>query len=89
MILDRLLRARDRLPSWLQAAAMIAAFGAVATWLTITTWDGLRTTRLDLGLLTDFRDAIYYPVVSFLDGHNPYDVAAYLRTYYPCRTATR
>jgi glycosyl transferase family 87 len=31
--------------------------------------------------LVDFRDVIYYPVVSFLDGHNPYDAVAYLRTY--------
>src|SRR6185369_10514670 len=26
-------------------------------------------------------DAIYYPVVAFLDGNNPYDAAAYLATY--------
>jgi len=31
--------------------------------------------------LRDFRDAIYYPVVSLLDGNNPYDTAAYFRTY--------
>ncbi len=31
--------------------------------------------------LSDFRDAVYYPVVAFLDGHNPYDAPAYLRTY--------
>lgn len=31
--------------------------------------------------LTDFRDAIYYPVVSLLDGNNPYDTASYVRTY--------
>lgn len=29
----------------------------------------------------DFRDAIYYPVVSFLDGNNPYDAGAYARDY--------
>ncbi len=31
--------------------------------------------------LPDFRDAVYYPVVSLLDGNNPYDTAAYFRTY--------
>lgn len=32
-------------------------------------------------VLQDFRDAIYYPVVAFLDGENPYDHVAYRRTY--------
>jgi Protein of unknown function (DUF2029). len=80
-MLDRLLRARDRMPSWVQAAGAIAAFGAVATWLTITTWHGLRTSRLDVGLLTDFRDAIYYPVVALRDGVNPYNVDSYYQHY--------
>jgi hypothetical protein len=31
--------------------------------------------------LRDFRDAIYYPVVALIDGNNPYDTAAYFRTY--------
>ena len=31
--------------------------------------------------MLDFRDAIYYPVVAFLDGNNPYDASAYLATY--------
>ena len=31
--------------------------------------------------LQDFRDAIYYPGVALLDGHNPYDPAVYTRTY--------
>ena len=29
----------------------------------------------------DFRDAVYYPVVAFLDGTNPYDPTAYRATY--------
>ena len=29
----------------------------------------------------DFRDAIYYPVVAFLDGDNPYDPMRYAATY--------
>ena len=31
--------------------------------------------------LQDFRDAVYYPVVAFLQGHNPYDPADMLRRY--------
>src|SRR5262245_26744521 len=31
--------------------------------------------------LQDFRDAIYYPVVAFLAGHNPYDVQGYFAHY--------
>lgn len=31
--------------------------------------------------LADFRDNLYYPVVSFLEGQNPYDRAAYMRRY--------
>lgn len=32
-------------------------------------------------VLQDFRDAVYYPVVAFLDGHNPYDQHAQAETY--------
>jgi Glycosyltransferase family 87 len=32
-------------------------------------------------VMQDFRDAIYFPVRAVLDGGNPYDVRAYLRTY--------
>lgn len=32
-------------------------------------------------VLQDFRDAVYYPVVAFLDGRNPYDQEAQARTY--------
>jgi len=32
-------------------------------------------------VLQDFRDSVYYPVVAFLDGRNPYDQAAQARTY--------
>ena len=31
--------------------------------------------------LQGFRDAVYYPVVAFLDGRNPYDQDAQARTY--------
>ena len=80
-MLDRLVRARDLVPRWLQTLGAIAAFAAVGTWLTITTWHGIKATRLDVGPLTDFRDAIYYPVVALRDGVNPYNVDAYYRNY--------
>jgi len=32
-------------------------------------------------VLQDFRDAVYYPVVAFLEGRNPYDQAAQARAY--------
>ncbi len=32
-------------------------------------------------VLQDFRDAVYYPVVAFLDGRNPYDQQALARAY--------
>ena len=59
----------------------ITAFGSIATWLTVTTWDQLSTSRLDVGLLTDFRDAVYYPVVALRDGVNPYNVDLYYQRY--------
>jgi hypothetical protein len=31
--------------------------------------------------MQDFRDAIYFPVIALLDGHNPYDVRDYLGRY--------
>lgn len=31
--------------------------------------------------MADFRDAIYYPVVAWLDGNNPYDAALFRGTY--------
>lgn len=80
-MLDRLARTISRVPAWLRTVAAIVAFGGVATWLTVSTWHGLRTSRLDVGLLTDFRDAIYYPVVAVRDGVNPYNVDTYYRHY--------
>jgi hypothetical protein len=31
--------------------------------------------------MSAFRDATYFPVVAFLEGNNPYDVAHYMKTY--------
>jgi hypothetical protein len=71
-----------RVPPWLRLAATFGAFAAVSVWLTTTTFDQVTTSRLDIGPLTDFRDAIYYPLVAvFRDGVNPYDVDTYYRQY--------
>jgi hypothetical protein len=37
-------------------------------------------------VLADFRDAIYFPIVAFVEGKNPYDAPTYVRTY-PVRLA--
>lgn len=80
-MIDRLHRAIDRVPPWFATATAVGAFVAVASWLTISTWHGIKATRLDSGLLTDFRDAIYYPVVALRHGVNPYRVEEYYRRY--------
>src|SRR5437660_1423304 len=66
-----------RTPGWLRTAMAAAAF-AVAIALAAYRAASLLNipgqpkddTRWALG---DFRDAIYYPVVAFLHGDNPYD----------------
>ena len=69
---------------WLRPAPALAAFVAVAAIV------GYRTWRLAVVAgqphapgwgLADFRDAIYFPVVAFLAGHNPY--AASFTSQYP------
>ncbi len=80
-MIDRLHIAVASVPSWLRATLAIGAFIAVGSWLTITTWHGLSSSRLDVGLHTDFRDAIYYPVVALRDHVNPYDAGSYFRHY--------
>jgi hypothetical protein len=59
----------------------IAAFAGAATWLAHSTWDNIEPTRQDRGFQTDFRDAVYYPVVALTDGVNPYDPDRYYFTY--------
>src|SRR5262249_38208802 len=63
---------------------------AVVLFLCVTAGIGYRTvTRLNVpGVphsggtgLQDFRDTFYYPVVSFLEGNNPYDPSSHVRTY--------
>ena len=80
-MIDRLRAAVESVPSWLRAALAIGGFIAVGSWLTITTWHGISSSRLDVGLHTDFRDAIYYPVVALSDHVNPYDAGMYFRHY--------
>lgn len=81
MMRERGIRALQRVPPWVQTLGAVIAFGAVATWLTVTTWDLISPSRLDAGVLTDFRDAIYYPVVAVRDGVNPYGVTTYYQHY--------
>jgi hypothetical protein len=77
-------RLRDRgqqLPTWVAPVLAVAAFAAVAAWLTVSTWRNVSESRLDVGMLTDFRDAIYYPLRALFDGVNPYDAPAYYGHY--------
>jgi hypothetical protein len=78
---DRLTAIVDRIPPTVRALAALLVFAAIATWLTANTWSHLRASRLDVGPLTDFRDAIYYPLVALRDGVNPYAVDLYFRHY--------
>ena len=80
-MIDRLRDAVASVPSWLRATLAIGAFIAVGSWLTITTWQGISSSRGDVGLHTDFRDAVYYPVVALRDHVNPYDAGMYFRHY--------
>jgi hypothetical protein len=78
---DRVTATVERIPPVARAIIAIAAFAGVAIWLTVTTWSNLSSSRLDIGPLTDFRDAIYYPLVALRDGINPYAVESYYRHY--------
>ncbi len=78
---DRVRREFDRIPAFVWAVLAVSAFAAAATWLTVTTWDQISPSRLDVGLLTDFRDAVYYPIRVLGDGVNPYHVDSYYRAY--------
>lgn len=78
---DRIDTAIGRVPPVVRTVLAVSAFAAVAVWLTTTTWSHLSTSRADVGPLTDFRDAIYYPLVALRDGVNPYAVDLYFRQY--------
>ena len=80
-MMERLRNSVKAVPPWLLAVLAIGAFIAVGSWLTITTWHGISSSRLDVGFHTDFRDAVYYPVVALRDHVNPYDADTYFRHY--------
>lgn len=73
--------ARRALRRWLATLAAIVAFAGAAAWLTHSTWSSIQPTRQDTGFQTDFRDAVYYPVVALTDGANPYDPTRYYLDY--------
>ncbi|MFQ5666144.1 MAG: glycosyltransferase family 87 protein [Candidatus Binatia bacterium] len=57
-----------------------ATLAAAAVFLAVAGLLFYRSSRGGLEL-RDFRDAVYYPVVSLLEGHNPYDTARHMATY--------
>lgn len=73
-------RASRPLATAVAAVAFVAAVAVVAA----RTHDRLvvpgRPDAPAWGMI-DFRDAVHYPVVAFLDGNDPYDPAAYAATY--------
>ena len=80
----RELGARSQRPRpWMTTVAVLLFVSGVLA-VGRRTWLGLvipgKPGAAAWGML-DFRDAIYYPVVAFLDGNNPYDASAYLSTY--------
>ena len=60
-------RAHPRTPGWLRTAVAILLFAAASAWIIHSTWDDITPSRQNVGFLTDFRDAVYYPTVA-LDG---------------------
>lgn len=78
---DRVTATVERIPLVARTIIAVVAFVGVAAWLTVTTWHNLSSSRLDIGPLTDFRDAVYYPLVALRDGVNPYAVETYYRHY--------
>lgn len=74
--------ARQTAVRW-DAVAILAfiAVAAVLTYRVIANLNVAGAPALPRFGLQDFRDAVYYPVRSFLDGHDPYDVASHLHRY--------
>ena len=63
-------------------AALFALAVAVVGWRIWAGLDHQTPPRSIESALVDFRDAVYYPVVAFLDGENPYDRVR-IRERYP------
>jgi hypothetical protein len=71
------------LTTW-RTALVTVAFLATAAFAAVRTLHNMNVPghpELPAYGLQDFRDAIYYPVISLLEGHNPYDVPQHLATY--------
>ena len=60
---------------------LFLAAAAVVTTYTLRRLDVPGRPALAQHGLQDFRDAIYFPSVALLDGHNPYDAADYVQRY--------
>lgn len=63
-------------------ASLFALAAAVVGWRIWHRLDALVPPFAHDAALVDFRDAVYYPVVAFLDGANPYD-RAFMLAHYP------
>ena len=83
------LRGATRPAEWRARVAVRTAL-AILAFATLAALGGYRILQnlnvpgephLDRFGLRDFRDAIYYPVVSLLEGNNPYDPVSYAKTY--------
>jgi Glycosyltransferase family 87 len=72
---------RARFPGWLRTSLAALAFAAVALGVSHSTWEHISTSRQDVGFQTDFRDAVYYPVIALVHGVNPYSPEDYYRAY--------
>jgi hypothetical protein len=72
---------RRGLPGWLLTLVAVVAFAGASAWLVNSTWANITPSRQDTGFQTDFRDAVYYPVVAFTEGVNPYDPDRYYEAY--------
>lgn len=69
------------IPRWLRTLAAVVLFAAATGWAVHSTWDNITPTRQDVGFLTDFRDAVYYPVRALTEGVNPYQPDDYYRAF--------
>jgi len=68
------------LPAWPSALAFLA-MASLVSYRAVSILNVPGPPSSTFWALADFRDAIYYPVIAFLHGHNPYDVVLYRQTY--------
>lgn len=77
-------RGKGRDMGRLRTALSVGAFLAVVVILSVRVAIGMNVAGRILPhewVFTDFRDAVYYPAVSYLSGENPYDFDAYAEKY--------